>query len=121
MAAAAPLLVEKVKQVTVVTLNEGSVIDARLIESIREALTALVEKQARRYMIVDLTPVQYLSSAALGMLVPLQQAIEKRDGMLVLCGLRREIAKMFKLTGLHKLFTIRKNEKKALLDFGVTY
>lgn len=115
------LLVETVKDVAVVTINTSSVVDATLVESIRADLMQLVEKQAKRRMVIDLTKVQHLSSAALGMLMPLQKAVEKQRGMLVLCGMNKQLRKVFKLTGLTKLFKIQPDERKALLDFGVSY
>ncbi|MFQ5489218.1 MAG: STAS domain-containing protein [Phycisphaerae bacterium] len=119
MPPSAPLLVETVKDVTVVSIQDASLVDGRIIDAVQKDLLDMVEKRARRRMIVDFSSVKFLSSAALGMLLTLHKAIGERRGLLVLCGLRTEIAKMFKLSGLHKFFTVKKDEKKALQDFGV--
>jgi len=115
-----PLVVQTIKHITVVTFSDPSIVDSRVIEAIRAELDDLVEKRDRRWMILDLSRVQHLSSAALGVLVPLQKSFEDRKGQLVLCGLRKEVGRIFKLTGLTSMFRIRKSEQAALRDFGVT-
>ena len=119
MPSQSPLTVRQVRHVTVVTFSEPSIVDARVIETVRSELTSLVEKEEHRRLVIDLSRVQHLSSAALGVLVPLQNLLQERQGKLVLCGLRKEIAKVFKLTALHKWFTIREDEEAALSDFGI--
>lgn len=116
-----PLLVETVKDVTVVTVQDASLVEGRVIDVIQQNLLEMVEKRGKKRMIVDFSGVKFLSSAALGMLLTLHKAIGRRKGLLVLCGLRTDIAKMFKLSGLHKFFTCKEDEKTALKEFGVTY
>ncbi len=120
MPSATPLVIQTVKQVTVVSFSEPSIVDARSIEAIRAELIDLVEKQDKHRLIIDLSTVQYLSSSALGVLVPLHKMCVDRKGSLILCGLRKEILKIFKLTGLNKMLNICKSESAALKEFGVT-
>ena len=121
MPPSAPLLVETVKDVTVVTVQDPSLVEGRIIDLVQKNLLEMVEKRGKKRMIVDFSGVKFLSSAALGMLLTLHKAIGQRKGMLVLCGLRSDISKVFKLSGLHKFFTLKEDEKKALMEFGVTY
>ena len=114
------LVVQTIKDVTLVTFTDSSVIDAQFIESIRRELFDLVDKQNRSRLILDLSKVQYLSSSALGVLIPLHEKIKKLKGRLVLCGVNSDIRKVFKITKLEKLFAFKSTEGDALSEFGVT-
>ena len=114
------LVVQTIKDVTLVTFTESSIIDAQLIESIRRELFDLVDRQNRSRLILDLSKVQYLSSSALGVLVPLHEKIKNLKGQLVLCGVNSDIRKVFKITRLEKLFAFKSTKGDALSEFGVT-
>ena len=113
------LVGQTIKDVTVVTFNESSIVDPQLIESIKRELFKLVDKQNRGKLILDLSKVQYLSSTALGVLIPLHEKTQKLKGRLVLCGVNPDIRKVFKITKLEKLFTFKNTEGDALSEFGV--
>jgi anti-sigma B factor antagonist len=113
------LIVQFLKDVTVVTFTDSSIVDAQLIESLRREMFGLVEKQNPCKLILDLGKVQYLSSSALGVLIPLHDRIQKLKGRLVLCGVSSDIMKVFKITRLDKLFTFKNTESDALSEFGV--
>ncbi len=116
----AGLLVQTLKDVTVVTFPNGPLLDAQVIESVGLELNALVEKQDRRKLLLDMAKVTHLSSAALSVLLALRQKVEKAAGMLVICGLSPDLEKLFKITSLHKIFTFAANEGQALEKMGVS-
>lgn len=115
----AKLIVQTVKDVTLVTFSDSSIIDTQLIEAIGRELIALVDKQNRRKMVIDLTKVQHLSSSALGALLPVSEKARKLKGKVVLCGVNPTIRRVFKITNLDKLFTFADTEADALSEFGV--
>lgn len=112
------LLVESVGDATLVTFTDASVVDAQHIEYIRDELYGLVEKQGRKKVIIDLSRVQHFSSAALGVLIPMADKVRKLKGQMILCSLKPEIRKVFKITGLEKQFKFCDNEKEALAALG---
>ncbi|MCP4589128.1 MAG: STAS domain-containing protein [bacterium] len=113
------LTVKNVHEVTIVTFSETSIIEAQLIENIKREMFALVEDQERSKLVLNLSKVQYLSSSALGVLIPLHEKTKERGGRLILCGVNQDIRKVFKITKLDKLFTFKKDETDALAEFGV--
>lgn len=120
MPAQSKLVVQTIKDVTCVTFTDASVVDAQLIEAIKKELFELVDKQDRRKMVLDMSKVQYLSSSALGVLIPLNEKIVNLKGTLFLCGVNPDILKVFKITKLDKIFKFKKTEGEALSDLGVT-
>ena len=120
MAQKARILIQTVHDVTVATIEDSSIIDPQHIEEMRRTLFELIEKQDRRRLILDITKVRHLSSAALGVLIPLQEAYRKAKGTMVLVGVSDGIMKLFKLTKLDKLLEFAATEKEALRSFGLT-
>ena len=113
MPAQSKLVVQTIKDVTCVTFTDASVVDAHLIESIRKELFDLVDNQNRRKLVLDMAKVQYLSSSALGVLIPLNEKVLKLKGGLFLCGVNPEIMKVFKITNLDRLFEFFDTTEKA--------
>ena len=121
MSSPSSLLIQYVNDVALVTFNQTTLIETRDIEHIREELYDMVDKRAQRRMILDLGKVQLLSSSALGVLIPLRDKVAKlKRGELVLCGVRPEIRRVFKITKLEKRFCFCKTEAEALAKMGLS-
>jgi len=118
--AGARLLIQPVRDVAVVNFSDASILDALQVQQIGEELYDLVETRARRKVILDFSNVRFLSSAALGVLINLRKKADGIKGKVMLCCIRPEIHRVFKLTNLDKLFEIYDSEEKALNAFGVT-
>ena len=114
-----PILVQAVGDVTVVDLRSASILDGMAIEEVGKSLFELVDEQARRKIVLDFSQVRLLSSMMLGVLVRLQKRAEGIKGRIVLCGLRPDLMKVFKITRLNKLFEFYKDENAALNSFDV--
>jgi anti-sigma B factor antagonist len=117
--AASRLLIQDFAGVTVVTITDANIIDATVIDGIGKELYTLVDVQNKRQMILDFTKVKTLSSHSLGVLLTLKKKVAEIKGTLVLCAVRKEISKIFMLTGLDKQFTFFPDDAAALDSFGV--
>jgi len=120
MAAAARLLIHQMRDVTVVNLNDSSILDALQVEQIGEQLFDLVTARACKKIVIDFSKVKFLSSSALGILIRLRKEAESIKGKIIFCGLRKDLRQIFKITNLEKLFEFYDNEEKALNAFGVS-
>ncbi len=120
MSAATRMLVQSIRDVTIVRLRESSILDTQLIQQISEELNQLVDKQNKRKLVLDFADVKFLSSSALGVLVTLKKKSSAIKGDLVICGMNKDLRKIFKITSLDKLFTFKDDEEGALAVFGVT-
>lgn len=114
MPEASRLLVEQFKDVSIVTFTDSTIVSTQQIESIRDELYHMVDKKAVRRMILDMSKIRQLSSAALGVMIPLSEKMKKGKGKLVLMGTQPEIRKIFKITRLEKLFVFKDSEDAAL-------
>ena len=114
------LLTHQMRDVTIVNLNDCSILDAQQVEELGNELNHLVDARACRKIVIDFTKVKYLSSSALGVLIRLQKKAREIKGSIALCGLRKELMQVFKITSLDKLFNFYDTEEQALAAYGVT-
>ena len=114
-----PLNIQTFKDATVVNFGATTILDTSLIERIGQELYKLVEVLDKRKIVLDFAEVKFLSSSALGMLLNLRSKAASAKGQVVICGLRDDLHKVFKITRLDKLFEFFETEEKALNAFGI--
>ena len=120
MPAPARMLVHPFRDVTIVNFQDVSILDTSQIEQIGTELYDYVDNRGRKRLVLDFSNVQFLSSSALGMLITLHKKAVAAKGSLVMCGMRKELMKVFEITNLTKVFTFKTDEKEALATFGIT-
>ncbi len=94
-------------------------IDGQLIVGNRHELKELVLEELEggvRSFIVDFARTGYIDSSGLGVLVGLSKRVREVDGTLQLSSLGRDLMRLFELTKLDTLFTIRGSVEEALAD-----
>ena len=118
MSAAANLLIQKIGDVTLVTLQEPRLLDSQQLEAVGQVLYGLVDQMDRKKLVVDCTKVQFLDSAAISVFVNLQKKSGAIKGSLVICGLRKELMQVFEITNLTRILKFAADEKAALKMIG---
>lgn len=88
-------------------------VDVYTAPALRERLTALVES-GRTDLVVDLTAVRFMDSTGLGLLVGVLKRIRGLDGQLQLVIDAERLLKVFRITSLDQVFTIRDTREQAL-------
>ena len=114
------LLIQNLKDVTVVTFQDISILDAMQIDEIGEELYDLVENKDRKKLVLDFSNVKFLSSSALSVLITLHKKAVQSKGKVILCDLRDDLKKVFEITRLDRMFTFCANSEEALAAFGRT-
>jgi anti-anti-sigma factor len=90
----------------VIELTLPIVVDPVEFDRLNEATGSLAERAAAERWVLDLSRVEYVGSALLGLLVNLRQRIKTGGGRLVICGLSQHVDKALKTCSLHSLFTV---------------
>jgi anti-sigma B factor antagonist len=109
-----PLRVEQVGGVTVVHFTIPEVLHADVIDSVDDALSALIEDDGRRRLVVDFGDVRRVSSSLLGRLVALHRRLLALEGHLALCNLVPEVRRVFDLCQLPRLLHLCPDQPSAL-------
>lgn len=77
--------------------------------------TVLEHLQAgSRRLVVDLSGVDYISSAGLRVILLAGKKLRATEGKLVLCGLREEVRGVFEMSGFLDLFAVAPSVQEAL-------
>ena len=86
-----------------VTLSRG--IHAGDVEGLKQAFDAFFDK-GQASLLIDMSKVDYIDSAGLGMLVALKKRALRNGGNIRLHGLQGLVGELFELTQLTKMFEI---------------
>ncbi len=103
--------------VTVVELLDEEILEEGTINTVADSLFAVVADNPGIKLLLSFERVRHLSSSALGTLIRLNQRVEKSNGMLKICHLRKSLLEIFKITKLNRLFDIYEDKTVALSSF----
>ena len=68
-------------------------------------------------LIVDLSKLNYISSAGLRVFLSANKMIKKKGGDIRICGLNNTVKEVFDISGFHMIFSIYDDEEAALEQF----
>ena len=86
-------------------------------EELGRELYDLLDRQNQTKFVLDLSLVEFLSSAVFGKLIRLNAKMKARGGMLRLCGVQPPVLEVLRLCKLDSIFDIRQDEGDALPRF----
>lgn len=114
MADESSLRVEEINGVTVVNFRDASILDVLTIQRIGRELYEIVEGRKAKKIVLDFGDVRFLSSQALGVLLTLRKKCDKEKAKVALARIRPELARVFKITNLDKLFNFYDDRDDAI-------
>lgn len=92
--------------ITIGKVRAGSVLDAVNVTQFGKDVLDYVSAHPDLNLLLDFQSVEYLSSAVLTELLRINQACKDNGGGMRLCGLNEDIAKVFEITNLDRMFII---------------
>jgi anti-sigma B factor antagonist len=111
------IVVNQHDEVAIVRFVDRRIVDDQNIQELGEELNRLVEQEGRRLLLLNFEGVDFMSSAALNVLIKLQQKAKAHGGSVRICSLRPEIREVFSMTRLDRMFDIRTTEVAGLAAF----
>lgn len=69
-------------------------------------------------LVLDMSGLEYISSAGLRSLLAAAKKIKAVGGALALCGLSGTVAEVFRMSGFLTIFTVRDSSAEAVLALG---
>lgn len=112
------LNVRKEGDVCLVEFRDRKILEELQIQRLGERLGEIVEGEPVPRILLDFSQVEYLSSAALGVLITLRNRVTSQQGRLVLANIHPQILEVFKITRLDRLFNIQSSTEDALKAFS---
>jgi anti-sigma B factor antagonist len=105
------------ERATIVTFTDEKILEERDIIELQESLNGVIEQVEKINLVLDFTPVKFLSSAVLGLLIRVSKKVYERNGQLRLCSVSPRIYEIFKITRLTKIFDIFPDRDGAIASF----
>jgi anti-sigma B factor antagonist len=113
-----PLSVTEEKGIRIVEFTNSKILDEANIAEIGNTLSSLIDESERPKLLLDFATVDHLSSAALGMLINVNNKVRQKNGQLRLANIKPQIQEVFMITKLNKLFRILPTRTEALANFA---
>ena len=109
---------EEKDEVKVVYFNDAKILDEARIQQIGQELMGCVATAGqKKKMVLNFQGVSFMSSAMIGKLVLLNKKCKTSNIDLKLCEITPNVAEVFKIMRLNKVFDIYKDEEKAIKAF----
>ena len=96
-----------------VRFRDRRMVDTHQIEAAWDEVSQLTSANGSR-LVLNLSAVEFLSSAALNKLVSLERKLRGRDGQLALCSLTGTVRDVFSITRLTQVFDVHATEDEAV-------
>jgi anti-sigma B factor antagonist len=98
-------------------IEVGGEIDVYTAPKLRDTITELVGQECY-HLVIDMEKVDFLDSTGLGVLVGGLKKVRSHDGSMQLVCTQERLLKIFRITGLSKVFAIHATQAEALADQG---
>jgi anti-sigma B factor antagonist len=112
------LAVEYLEQAVVATLTDRKILDEADIRALEDSVMPLIGADEQACLILDFSNVEFLTSAALGLLIRISKKVYESGGNLKLCGISPKILEIFRITRLDKIFDICIDRQDAVQSLG---
>lgn len=105
------------EDVTRVHFLDRNILDEERICQIGDEIGQLIDQVPMPKILLNFENVEHLSSAALGMLITVNNRIHKKGGQLRLASIDPQIQEVFVITKLDQLFQIHESAGEAVASF----
>jgi anti-anti-sigma factor len=89
-------------------------LDIDEFDRLNEAVLAMIASEPGGSWVMDLSKLDYMGSASLGLMVNIRQRVKEGKGRLVLCGLSPRLLQIFKTCCMERLFKIVRSRDEAI-------
>ena len=113
-----PLSVTEEKGIRIIEFTNSKILDEANIAEIGNTLGAIIDENENPKLLLDFSTVDHLSSAALGMLINVNNRVRQKNGQLRLANIKPQILEVFVITKLNKLFKILPTRTEAMANFS---
>lgn len=111
------LTIENSEQVIRIGFLDRNILEEAAIQKIGDQVSDLIDTTPNPKLLIDFADVDHLSSAALGMLITINNRVRAKGGQLRLATIDPQIYEVFAITKLNKLFNICATAAQAMASF----
>ena len=100
--------------VLIVTLDDPAAVNDGMAAHIRQPIYQAVLDETAPRVAIDMSPIDYLSSSGVALLIGVKRRVDQVAGQLVLFGLHPDVLELLKSMRLASLFQIAPDQDQAL-------
>lgn len=104
--------------VLVARFTDAKILDETKIQEIAKAMMDLVHQATEKKLVLDISGVQFMSSAMIGKLILFEKRCDAGEVQLKLCAIDSNLKDVFKITRLDKKFSIHPDRAAAIAAFS---
>lgn len=102
------------QSVNIIEMTLPEDLDSADFDQLNRSLLGLLGTHDTRGWVIDLSAVEYMGSAMLGLMVNFRQQIKTRNGKLALCGVSQRLQEIIKTCCMDRLFIMAKTRADAV-------
>jgi anti-anti-sigma factor len=103
--------------VRVIVIDVVRLVDETAIEQCKREIVEVLDKTEESNVLLHFGQINFMSSAALGMLIRINKKCKEYNITLKLCSISSDILQVFKITSLDKIFDIHSDAAGAMESF----
>lgn len=111
------LVLQTDANITRVEFLDRNILEEASIQQIGDEISRIIEQSPSPRILICFKNVEHLSSAALGMLITINNKVRQKGGQLRLSDIDPQIYEVFVITKLNKLFQIHESAAEAAKSF----
>ena len=108
------------KQVLVIEVLEGRLWGPTVMQELVQELTSQLDQIQHKHILLNLSRVEFISSAALNRLINFQKRVRDAGGEVKLCSLQPPVDEIFHATRFNQVVEIQPTEAAALASHWPT-
>ncbi len=102
------------EQLVVVTMLLEQLSEEDNLDQLDESWTALIEKHHHRAIVLDLSSIRFMTSAAIGRMIGFHRRMTRYQGQLVICSLQPAVAESLETSHLLTYFCVAADLEEAI-------
>ena len=110
------LITDRSQGIAIIRVNETR-LTYPVLNDFTSTITAIIGSGER--VLLDLSNVTYVDSAAIGCLMDLYRQAEAAGGALKLAGVQKRVETMLSMTGAESVLDVHADEPSAIKSFGI--
>ena len=104
------------KESNALVLTVGGRMDAVTAPELEKSLSEFIV-QGEKNFLINLSALDYISSAGLRSILACAKRLKEKDGKLVFSGLQGHVKEVFSISGFHRIFKAYDTDAEGLKDF----
>lgn len=103
----------------VLIVRLGGELDHHTADAVKTRMEDAISKGNVSHVVVNMKELKFMDSSGLGVILGRYKQVNGKGGKMVLCEVNPSVHRLFEMSGLFKILTVKENEKQAVSGLEV--